>query len=280
MPKTTEDFEVSVIHFAANISMLFKEFPFLDRFQVAAEAGFAAVEFLWPTGIDLDVLPRAAARAGVQVALFNTDAGDLSSGSRGYLNDPSRRAYVLENFRLALDLAKELQCPRLHPLVGNALPNVPRSAQLTHVADLLKELVPLAETSGITLCVEALNSIENPYYLITNTQQALELLRMVGSQGVKYQYDIYHMQRMEGNIISTLRQHIADIGHVQIADPPGRHQPGTGELNFRNILVTLEELGYTGYVGLEYHPLGTVEESLAWLPRDRRVTCTVADLRL
>lgn len=269
-----------MIRFAANITMLFNEVPFLDRFQAAADAGFSSVEFHWPGGENLDAIPRAVQRAGVNVILFNTDGGDLPSGDRGFLTDPAKRDYVLENFLLALDLAKELRCPRLHPLIGNALPNVPRADQLAHVAAVLQEMVPLAEASGVGLNVEALNTIETPRYLITDTPQALELLQMVGSPLAKYQYDVYHLQRMEGNIVTTLRKHLGDIGHIQIADSPDRHQPGTGELNYRYILTVLEELGYSGYVSLEYNPTGTTLDSLGWLPQDKRAKCTASDLIL
>lgn len=269
-----------MIRFAANLTMLFKEVPFLDRFQAAADAGFAAVEFLWPAAKDLDAIPKAVERAGVKVVLFNTDAGDIAAGNRGHLTDPAKRDYVMDNFRLALDLAKTINCPRLHPLVGNALPGVPRAKQLAQVAGMFKEMVPLAEAAGIGLDAEVLNNIENPRYLITDTRQMLELLQMIGSPTVKYQYDVYHLQRMEGNVVATLRQHMGEIGHIQIADSPDRHQPGTGELNYRYILAALEELGYKGYVSLEYNPAGTTLDSLTWLPSGRRAECTASELHL
>ncbi len=269
-----------MLRFSLNISMLLKEVPFLDRFAYAADLGFAAVEYLWPTGVDLDALVKARERAGVAVALMNADAGDIPAGDRGFLTDPRKSDYVFRNFKVALDLARAVGSPIVHPLVGNALPGVPREQQLAHVREMEKELAAQARAVGIMTTVEALNSLESPRYLITTSAQGLELVRSVGAPNFKFQYDVYHMQRMEGNIVHTLRQNIADIGHIQIADSPTRHQPGTGELNYRFILGAIEEMGYTGYIGLEYNPKGTSEESLAWIPRDKRAGCTVADLRL
>ncbi|MCC7355692.1 MAG: TIM barrel protein [Anaerolineae bacterium] len=269
-----------MLRFSLNISMLLKEVPFLDRFQKAADLGFAAVEYLWPSGIDLDALVKARERAGVAVALMNADAGNVPAGDRGYLSDPAKSEYVFQNFKIALDLARAVRSPIVHPLVGNALPGVPREKQLAHVREMETELAARARAVGIMTTVEALNSLESPRYLITNSAQGLELVRSVGAPNLKFQYDVYHMQRMEGNIVHTLRQNLADIGHIQLADVPARNQPGTGELNYRFILGALEEMGYLGYIGLEYNPKGTSEESLVWLPRDKRAGCTAADLRL
>ncbi len=269
-----------MLRFSLNISMLLKEVPFLDRFQKAADLGFAAVEFLWPAGIDLDALVKAKERAGVAVALMNSDAGNIPAGDRGLLTDPAKRDYVFQNFQVALDLARALGAPIVHPLVGNALPDVPREEQLAHVREMERELAARAREAGIAITLEALNSLESPRYLITRSADGLALVRSVGAPNLKFQYDVYHMQRMEGNIVHTLRQNIADIGHIQIADSPGRNQPGTGELNYRFILGEIEAMGYAGYIGLEYNPKGTSEESLAWLPREKRAGCTAADLRL
>jgi hydroxypyruvate isomerase len=150
--------------------------------------------------------------------------------------------------------------------------------------DLVREnlawIADYAATASIGVVVEALNSFENPRYLLTNTSETLKLLAEVDRPNLKYQYDVYHMQRMEGNLIATLREHIGQIGHIQIADSPDRHEPGTGEIHFPHVLTELDTPGYEGYVGLEYNPTGSSEQSFAWLPDDRREAIAVSDLRL
>ncbi len=269
-----------MLRFAANLSMLWREASFVDRFKRAADAGFGAVEFLWPRGEDLDKVVWAKEVAGVEVVLHNMDAGDMAAGDRGYANDPSRREEWCAAFLKALDLAKRLGCPRLNCLVGNDLGTLPREAQLECLRENLTWAIPLAADARVSLMLEALNAWENPRYLFTRTAEVLAFIEKLGSPWVKYQYDIYHMQRMEGNLIPTIRAHVHQIGHVQIADPPKRHQPGTGEVAWRRVLQALEEAGYDGYIGLEYIPLGSTDDSLAWLPRERRKVSTAADLIL
>lgn len=267
-----------MLRFAANISMLFTEVPFLDRFQRAADAGFGAVEFLWPTGIDLDALVEAKEAAGIEVALFNMDAGDMPAGERGFLSHPNRRDWWRQAFLQALELAQRLGCRRIHTMAGNELPGLSRESQLACAADNLMWALPHLETAGVTATIEALNRFDNPQFLLYRTVHTLELLKQLDTPHVRCQYDIYHMQRMEGNLIATIREHIDDIGHVQVADSPDRHEPGTGEINYRNVLLALEGAGYAGYVGLEYNPRGTTEESLAWLPREARQTASVEEI--
>lgn len=269
-----------MLRFAANTSMLFTEVPFVERFQRAAEAGFDAVEFLWPAGVDLDALVGAKETAGIDVALFNMDAGDLSAGERGFLSHPNRQDWWRDAFQQALELARRLDCRRLHTMAGNELPRLSRESQLACAADNLTWALPQLEAAGVTATVEALNLFDNPQFLLYRTEHVLELLDRLDTSHVRFQYDIYHMQRMEGNLIATIRDHIDRIGHVQIADPPGRHEPGTGEINYPNVLAALDEAGYAGYVGLEYNPRGTTENSLEWLPRDARRTASVEQLKL
>ncbi|WP_376791727.1 hydroxypyruvate isomerase family protein [Thermoflexus sp.] len=270
-----------MLRFAANLSMLWREVPFLERFARAREAGFIAVEFHWPRGEDLQAVVEAARGSGLQVVLHNMDAGDMAAGERGYANDPARQEEWRERFVEALRLARRLECPRINCLVGNALPDVPRELQWAVVLENLRWALPQAREANVILTLEALNPIENPRYLLHRTSESLHVLRALGfPPNLKIQYDIYHMQRSEGNLVATLREIFPYLGHVQIADPPGRHQPGTGEIAWARVLGTLEALGYEGYIGLEYVPLGGTEESLGWLPPERRQEATVADLRL
>jgi|FLYN01.1.fsa_nt_gi hydroxypyruvate isomerase len=260
-----------MIRWSLNISMLLKEYDFLDRFRAAADLGFGAVEFWWPAGIDLNALVKAREAAGVQVALFNADGGNLAAGERGFLGNPDRADYVRENFTLALDLAETLRCPLIHVLGGNIVAGMTRDEQLAQAAALQGELCAQAAERGITVTLEPQNQWDAPYYLFTHTAEALAQIEAVGAPNLKLQYDIYHMQLMEGNIVNTLRRSINQIAHIQIADVPGRHQPGTGELNYPYIFSQIDAMGYDGYIGLEYNPVdGDTAASLAWLPKEHR----------
>ena len=254
------------LRFSANLSMLFTEVPFLDRFAAAREAGFAAVEFWWPRGEDLDALARTVEGAGLEVALFNFDAGNMPAGDRGLISDPVRQEEFRTNVPVALDLAGRVGCRRLNALVGLELPGVSRAVQLELARENVRWAADQAADRGIEVLIEAVNTFENGPYLLATTSAAADFVREVGRPNVRLQYDAYHMQRMEGNLVATLAEHLGEIGHVQIADSPERGQPGTGEINFAFVLERLEALGYDGFVGLEYRPLGVdTWGSLEWL---------------
>jgi len=256
-----------MMRFDANISILFKEAPFRERFARAAEAGFGAVEFWWPRGEDLDAVARAVRDAGLAVALFNVDAGDMPAGDRGLVGDPARAEQFRANVPVALELAERLGCLRLNVLVGLRLPGLGREEQLELARANVAWAADRARAVGIEVVVEAVNTFENGPYLLSRTDEAAAFVRSVGRDNVKLQYDVYHMQRMEGNLVATLREYMGEIGHIQVADSPGRGQPGTGEINYPYVFRAIEELGYTGYIGLEYNPgTQTTEDSLAWLP--------------
>jgi hydroxypyruvate isomerase len=259
------------LRFSANVSILFKEVPFLDRFGRAAGAGFSAVEFWWPSDVEPGDVERAIEDAGVQVALFNFDAGDMAAGDRGLAGDPERQRQFRKNVPVALDLARSLGCKRLNVLVGHEIPGMDRDEQLALARENVRFAAAEAEAADVTVMVEAVNTFENGPYLLYTTEQAVGFVGDVGRENVRVQHDFYHMQRMEGNLVANLREHAGLIGHVQIADSPGRGEPGTGEIYYPFVLGELERLGYEGYVGLEYNPQAeTTEESLAWLPRASR----------
>ena len=270
------------MRFSANVSMLFKEVPLLERFGAAAEAGFSAVEFWWPAGEDLGEVERAVRDAGVGVALFNFDAGDMPSGDRGLVSDPDRVDRFRENVPVALELARSLGCERMNVLAGHEIEGMERGEQLALARENVAFAAGEAEAAGVTVMVEAVNTFENGPYLLHTTEQAVEFVRGVGRQNVKIQHDFYHMQRMEGNLVVNLREHVGHVGHVQVADSPGRGEPGTGEIHYPYVLAQLEDLGYDGYVGLEYNPTtGTTEDSFGWLPKELRAgEVAVSDLRL
>jgi hydroxypyruvate isomerase len=269
-----------MLRFDINLSMTLNQLPLLERFQQAADLGFGAVEFFWPSGVDLDALVAAKERAGVQVVLLNMDAGDMASGDRGFLSHPARKEWWQDALLRAVTLAERLGCPRIHAVAGSRIPGMERAEQIACAVENLVWALPHLERAGIVAMVEALNSFDNPTFLLTHSEHMVEICAQVGSPYVRCQHDLYHMQRMEGNLIDTMLKHLDMIGHIQIADAPRRNQPGTGEINFRNVLTALDEAGYTGYVGLEYNPRGSVEESLAWLPREARHLASPAALRL
>jgi hydroxypyruvate isomerase len=270
------------MRFSANVSILFKEAPFLDRFGRARDAGFSAVEFWWPSYENPGDVEEAIEDAGLEVALFNFDAGDMAAGDRGLAGDPERQRQFRENVPVALDLAGSLGCERLNALVGHEVSGMDRDEQLALARENVRFAAARAESAGVTVMVEAVNTFENGPYMLYTTEQAVRFVRDVGRENVRVQHDFYHMQRMEGNLVANLREHIGLIGHVQIADSPGRGEPGTGEIHYPFVLSELERIGYEGYVGLEYNPQAeTTEESLAWLPRELRGgDVPVSDLKL
>lgn len=271
------------MRFCANLSILFKEVPLLERFRRAKEAGFSAVEFWWPGHeADLGEIERAVKDAALEVVLFNFDAGDMPNGDRGLVSDPERQGRFRENVPVALELARSLGCGRLNILAGHEIPSMDRDEQLALARENVRFAADAAAEHGIGVVVEAVNTFENGPYLLWTTEQAVEFVESVGRENTLIQHDFYHMQRMEGNLVVTLREHIDSIGHVQIADSPERGEPGTGEIRYPYVLAALEDLGYDGYVGLEYNPTTeTTEESLKWLPKELRGgDVAVSDLRL
>ena len=268
------------MRFCVNVSILFKEVPFLERFARVAEAGFEGVEFWWPAGESLDDVEAAIRDAGLTAALFNFDAGDMPAGDRGLLSDPDRQAGFRDNVPVALDLARRLECPRLNALVGVARDGLEREEQLALAAENIGWAADQAAPDGIEIMLEAVNTWENGHYLLSTTRDAAAFQDRVGRPNVKLQWDAYHMQRMEGNLTATLREFFDRVTHIQVADSPGRGEPGTGEIHHPYLFEQIEALGYDGWIGLEYNPTTSSEESLAWLPADRRGDIAPSDLNL
>jgi hydroxypyruvate isomerase len=250
--------------FAANLTMLFTEYPFLERFDRAAEAGFTAVEFLFPYDEDIATIEQALKRNSLTQVLFNLPAGNFAAGERGMANDPRRIDEFQDGVKRALEIATRLDCHQLNCLIGLELATVAYDTQLEIAIENLRFAADLAESAGVRQLVEPLNSIETPGYLLTSTADALDLLRDAGHQNLWIQYDVYHMQRMEGNLTATLREHLGRIAHIQVADSPRRNQPGTGEINYPFIFDMLDELGYEGWVSGEYKPAPDTLASLQW----------------
>jgi hydroxypyruvate isomerase len=243
----------------------------MDRFKKAAEAGFTHVEMLFPFHYDLDQIERELKANNLTMVLFDTDAGDFAGGERGYLCDPSRKDEFHQSVKDALAIAPRLGTKLLNALAGKVPAGVSREQARATVVENLKRAAPLCEDAGVVIMSEGLNTVQTPGYFLDNSTLGFGIVDDVGSPAVKYQYDVYHMQIMEGNLIDTIKANVAKIAHIQIADVPGRHEPGTGEINYPNVLKAIDESGYQGYVGLEYVPSSSTEPGLdSWLPRDQR----------
>jgi hydroxypyruvate isomerase len=263
-----------------NLSMLFTELPLVERPAAAAAAGFTSVELWWPFAEpdppdrELDALRRAIGDAGTQLVALNFDAGDMAAGERGLLSRPSGSARFRRNIEVAVGFAGSMGCQVLNALYGNAEPGVSAGSQRELATENLVLAARAAARVGATVVIEALNSVENPRYPITSSRQALEYvdyLRVVHEvPNVAFLADLYHLARMGEALPPLIERHAARFGHVQIADVPGRGQPGTGELDWPALLTQLTEHGYRGFVGLEYRPIGPSADSFAWLPLDQR----------
>lgn len=254
------------LRFSPNLSLLWADLPLPERFARAAAAGFEAVELWWPGEDDAAKLPELTQRWGLHLALLNFDAGDMAAGDRGLAADPDRTAQLRAHVPRALRIAADCGCPRLNLLAGLRNGRYPLDQQLRLARDTVAWAADQAAKSGREVMIEAVNSLENGPYLLTTTAAAAAFIRQVGRPNVRLQYDAYHMQRMEGDLTTTLDTYWALISHIQIADVPGRGEPGTGEINYRFLLGHLDQKGYDGYAGLEYRPSGgSPEASFGWL---------------
>jgi hydroxypyruvate isomerase len=258
------------LRFAPNLTMLYNETPFLERFARAAAAGFTAVEFLFPYEYGAAPIRERIRDLGLQVVLFNINPGDWSAGERGALGNPARTAYFRQSMQEALEYAAQLGCPRIHTMIGNRISDLSIEAQRECALENLAWAAPLAAQAGVTLLIEALNATDMPDYLIHSTAEAMQIVHGANHPAVKLQYDVYHAQMTEGNLINTITELFPYIGHIQISDAPGRHQPGAGEINYPAIFSALDRLGYQGFIGLEYRPDGETDATLRWLPRQAR----------
>lgn len=250
--------------FCANLSLMFTEVSFLDRFAAAQANGFEAVEFLFPYAYDADQIARRLSRADLQLVLFNLPAGDWNAGDRGLACDPRRVQAFRDSTELALDYALELGVTQLHCLAGKLPPKVSRERAHATYVDNLRHACERLRPHGITLLIEPINHFDMPGYFLTGSAQAAAVIAECNADNLALQFDIYHMQRMEGELAESLRNLLPLIRHIQIADNPGRHEPGTGEINYRFLFDLLDRLGYPGWVGCEYHPAGDTVRGLNW----------------
>ena len=250
--------------FAANLSMLFPELPFLDRFDAARAAGFDAVEFLFPYAYPVEQIGDRLAEQRLQLVLHNLPPGDWAAGERGIACDPRRVAEFQDGVAQALAYALPLGVSQLHCMAGivpaDADRDAARACYLTNLRYAAAQLKP----HGMRLLIEPINTYDIPGYFLHGSAQAAQLIADSGADNLFLQYDIYHMQRMEGELANTIRARLPLIRHMQLADTPGRHEPGTGEINYPFLFALLDELGYEGHIGCEYIPRGDTAQGLRW----------------
>lgn len=251
--------------FDANLTMLFTDVGFLGRFERAARAGFKAVEYLFPYDWPKEQVAEELRRHGLEQVLFNLPAGNWQAGERGIACLPGRVGEFREGVGRAIDYAKALRCPRLNCLVGLTPQGVPAEEVHHTLVDNLRFAAAALEKEDIRLLVEPVNNSDIPGFHLVHTKDALHLFEEVGHANLWLQYDIYHMQVMEGNLTRTIRENLPRIAHMQVADNPGRHEPGTGEINYANLFRFIDEAGYDGWIGCEYNPSGATEAGLEWV---------------
>jgi hydroxypyruvate isomerase len=250
--------------FAANLTMLFTERPFLDRFELAAKAGFDAVEFLFPYAWPAEEIKSRLEAHQLKLVLHNLPAGDWDAGERGIACHPDRMAEFRDGVGKAIEYAKVLGANQLNCLLGKAPEGVAADVLRKTVVGNLRFAAAALNAAGLRLLIEPINRFDIPGFYLTGTAQALSILDEVGVENAFVQYDIYHMQRMEGELAATLQKQLKRIGHIQLADNPGRNEPGTGEINYAFLFAHLDRIGYKGHIGCEYKPATTTEAGLGW----------------
>lgn len=248
----------------ANLSMMFNEVDFLERFGAAAKAGFKGVEFLFPYAYDKNQLAEIVGQHKLQVVLFNMPPGDFAAGDRGLACNPARTGEFQEGVGKAVDYALTLNCKLLHCMAGLKPVGVnEETMRATYIANLQFAAKELAR-HGITLLIEAINTRDIPGFYLNYSDQAFDIMHYAGMPNLKFQYDIYHMQIMEGDLAPTIEKNLDKIAHMQLADTPGRHEPGTGEINYDFLFRHIDSIGYQGWIGCEYRPAAATEAGLGW----------------
>lgn len=250
--------------FAANLTMMFNEVPFLERFSRARANGFDAVECLFPYAWPVQQIADALKNNDLRLVLHNLPCGDWDAGDRGLACDPRRQAEFRASVDLALDYARALGVPQLHCMAGITPPDLAHAdVHATYVANLRYASARLA-AHGLRLLIEPINTVDMPGYFLSGSAQAAAVIADCGAVNLFLQYDIYHMQRMEGMLAETIAALLPLIAHMQLADVPGRHEPGTGAIDYATLLARIDALGYTGHIGCEYRPLGDTAAGLVW----------------
>lgn len=257
--------------FAANLSFLFQEEPFLDRFAAAAAQGFQAVEFMFPYEHSAAAVGAAVRDSGLEVALFNAPPGDWQAGERGLASLPDRRQDFRASIGRAFEYAQALRCPRIHVVAGLQPPKADRRALEACYMDNLAWAAQQAASHGLTLMLEPINQRDIPGFFLSDFDYAEKVITEIGAPNLRLQFDVYHAQIIHGDISKRIARQMPVIGHVQIANPPDRREPGNGEIDYGFIFRQFDTLGYDGWIGCEYRPAGSTVDSLHWI-RDWGVT--------
>ena len=250
--------------FAANLTMLFTEVPFLDRFEHAAKAGFEAVEFLFPYEYGAAEIKRRLDQHRLTLVLHNLPAGDWNAGDRGIACDPNRVDEFRDGVGQAIEYATALGVGQLNCLAGKAPAGAADDVLRKTFTNNLRNAASALKKANIRLLIEPINTFDIPGFYLNRTVQAIAILDDVGADNAFVQYDIYHAQRMEGELAATMQKYMTRIGHIQLADNPGRNEPGSGEINYPFLFAHLDRIGYRGWIGCEYKPAATTEAGLGW----------------
>ncbi len=251
--------------FAANLSMLFNEVDFLDRFKAAADAGFEGVEYLFPYAFEKDALVEALQKHGLTQVLHNLPAGNWEAGERGIACHPDRVGEFQEGVGRAIDYGTALGCKQINCLAGIAPDGVADDMLRATFVSNLRFAAPRLKQAGMRMLIEPINTYDIPGFYLNRTDQAIGILDEVGSDNLFVQYDIYHAQRMEGELAKTIEKYLPRIAHIQLADNPGRHEPGTGEINYAWLFRFIDKTGYDGWIGCEYKPAAETRAGLGWI---------------
>ncbi|MEB2551393.1 2-oxo-tetronate isomerase [Burkholderia gladioli] len=254
-----------MLRFAANLSMMYTEHPFLERFAAAARDGFRAVEYLFPYDFAADELKARLADAGLVQALFNAPPGDWAAGERGFASLPGREDEFRRAFDTALDYARVLGNDKLHVMAGLLPAGADRARHREVYLRNLAHAAEAARAAGILVVIEPINTRDMPGYFLNRQDDAQAICREVGAPNLRVQFDCYHCQIVEGDIAVKLKRDFAGIGHIQVAGVPERHEPDLGELNYPYLFELIDTLGYDGWIGCEYRPKAGTSEGLGWL---------------
>jgi hydroxypyruvate isomerase len=250
--------------FAANLSMMFNEVGFLDRFEAAAKAGFDAVEFLFPYEWPATELKARLKANGLRQVLFNAPPGDWAKGERGIASLPGREAEFRAGVKRALEYAAVLECPLVHCMAGIPAPEVAPATAAARYAINIAWAVEQAAAAGVKIVLEPINHRDMPGFYLNTVEQAAAIIAAIGSEHLGLQFDIYHCQVTQGDVVKRMEKLLPIIPHMQLADVPARNEPGTGEINWSFVFRRIDELGFRGWIGCEYKPAGNTVAGLAW----------------
>ncbi|OCG03985.1 2-oxo-tetronate isomerase [Gilliamella sp. wkB112] len=251
--------------FAANLTMMFKELPFLERFSAAAKAGFKAVEFLSPYEYSKEELLKQLQQNNLQLVLFNSAMGDISKGEWGLNAIPGREKDARENIHTALDYAIALKCPTIHLMAAVVPPDADYALYQQTFIDNVRYAAELYQKHNISIVLEALSPIVKPNYLFSSQFQSAELVKLINRPNVFIQFDVFHAQNVDGNITRLFEQMKDKIKHIQIASVPDRHEPDEGEIDYAYIFNLFEQNNYSDWIGCEYNPRANTQDGLLWL---------------